>query len=211
MNTYFIIGGLFFLVLSLALGLFVSFKNRSYTNQGLISQRHATTKNVSSDSSQFKALVSASRVSGSFERSEITREKDLEYIADLNILKTIRNNLFRDLDYLDHIIKSDNSFLWPVASGKASKLQFIGAKFSSVITTRYDRALYLSKSENTKSEEIQKIIREDYLIKYDVFNDLVGENSGESVDWHDLLNWVANFTEEVSQVKKLLEKKARAV
>jgi hypothetical protein len=211
MNIYFIIGGSFFLVLSLSLGLFLSLKNKRTSDQGLTSQRHAPTKNISSDSSQFKALVSASRVSASFERSEITKEKGLEYVADLNNLKSIKNSLFRDLDFLDHLIKSENSFLWPVASGKAAKLQFVGTKFSSVVSSRYDQALSLSRSENPNSYEVQKIIHEPYVVKFDVYNDLVGENSGESVDWQDLLAWVSNFSEEVSQVKKLLEKKARAV
>lgn len=159
--------------------------------------------------SQLQVLVSSARVSGSYARDEVTRQSLKNTVSDLRELTEIKNILEVNLEYLTSVMGSTDSYVLPVASGRASKLQLIGGRIFTIVKDREATALELAKTTRDSSTRIKELIRKPYVIKSDVYTDLVGSGGESIIEWTSLSAWVKHFELEVKEVRLAIEKRSK--
>ncbi len=158
---------------------------------------------------QLRVLVSADRVSGTFARDEIAKTKSKKSLTDLTDLRELKEKVEKDLEYLNTLMEAADNFSFPVASGKAAKLQIAGLKILESILGREDLIGRCIASDRISSTKITELLKKPYELKKDAYVDLVHNTNQNSLAWNGLITWVEEFSVNVSEVRSLVEKRTR--
>lgn len=161
--------------------------------------------------SQLRILVSASRVSGTYARDQVTKQAAKSSLTDLSDLKELKSKLEKSLDLLDLILNSGDNYSYPIAAGKAAKLQVLGNKVLQVMKSREEKVDELFNTLKSSSEKIKELIRQPYVLKNDVYIDLKGSKDNLSIPWDKLDQWLTEFNSDVLEVKQSIVRTSKAV